>query len=278
MSKCCEKKVFKCEDMDGVGKIFVRTNATLKAEAPIRFKTDSGYVQETTFEKGVDISMDETAIKVDLSKYPTKEEVDKEINRNKEVIDSDISVAKDNIKEWVENKYPTKEDVDNDISLAKDWVSDNYTKKEDFNRELSGLNDYIQSGLNSVREETEKTYLKKSDATSGNIEYINETNFDVSTNDTNFKTANGLIISFKKYAEKALFSFEENGQRPAFNGIYAQAWTTFEITTGLLTGEINNTYLNGIVKTGENIYRITLIFANGTRTKFTISGTVEKIK
>lgn len=253
MSKCCEKKVFKCEDMDGVGKIFVRTNATLKAEAPIRFKTDSGYVQETTFEKGVDISMDETAIKVDLSKYPTKEEVDKEINRNKEVID-------------------------NDISLAKDWVSDNYTKKEDFNRELSGLNDYIQSGLNSVREETEKTYLKKSDATSGNIEYINETNFDVSTNDTNFKTANGLIISFKKYAEKALFSFEENGQRPAFNGIYAQAWTTFEITTGLLTGEINNTYLNGIVKTGENIYRITLIFANGTRTKFTISGTVEKIK
>ena len=144
MSKCCEKKIFKCEDMDGVGKIFVRNNATLKAEAPIRFKTDSGYVQETTFEKGVDISIDETAIKVDLSKYPKQEEVD-----------NDISLAKDSVK---------------------DWVRSNYLDKEDVNSEFSGVNEYIETSTASVKQETqdwakgiflqqseaEKTYLKKS--------------------------------------------------------------------------------------------------------------------
>lgn len=250
MSKCCEKKVFKCEDMDGVGKIFVRTNATIKAEAPIRFKTDSGYVQETTFEKGVYITIDETAIKVDLS------------------------------------KYPTKEDVDNDISLAKDWVSDNYTKKEDFNRELSGVNDYIQSGLNSVREETEKTYLKKSDATSGNIEYIDKTYFDVSSKDTYLDTANGLRISFKKYIEAAQFSFQENDgdSKHGFAGLYAHgtygsSGTKFEyISTMLNAAEIWYTYLNGIVTTSKGVYRVVLIFDNLGRTKFSITGTVEKVK
>lgn len=268
MSKCCEKKVFKCNDMDGVGKIFVRTNATIKAEAPIRFKTDSGYVQETTFEKGIDISIDEASIKVDLSKYPKQEEVD-----------NDISLAKDSVK---------------------DWIRDNYLDKEDVNREFSGVNEYIETSTASVKQETqdwvdgiflkqteaEKTYLKKSDATSGNIEYIDKTYFDVATSDTHLDTGNGLRISFKKYAEKAVFSFEENDdkQHSLLAGIYAHGTAasgfTFEIVQGLEGGEINNTYLNGILEAGKKgIYRILFIFeSSGTKTKFSIKGTVEKVK
>lgn len=268
MSKCCEKKVFKCEDMDGVGKIFVRTNAVLKAEAPIRFKTDSGYVQETTFEKSVDITIDEAAIKVDLSKYPTKEDVD-----------NDISLAKDNVKSWVENNYPTKEELSG---------------------ELSGVNEYIESGLTAVKQETqdwangiflkqteaEKTYLKKSESTSGNIEYINKTYFDVSASDTHLDTGNGLRISFKKYIESAQFSFQENDNdsKHGFSGLYGHgtygsSGTTFEyISTMLNAGEIWYTYLNGIVETSKGVYKVILIFDNLGRTKFSISGTVEKVK
>lgn len=304
MSKCCEKKVFKCEDMDGVGKIFVRNNAAIKAETPIRFKTDSGYAQETTFEKGVDISIDETAIKVDLSKYPKQEEVD-----------NDISLAKDNVKDWVKNNYRSKEDVDNDISLAKDWVDDNYTKKEDFNKELSSVNENIQSGLVSVKEETEnwvkdnyllttlfnneklklltkteaeQTYLKKSDATINSPEYINNIYFDVSTSNTYMDTVSGLRISFRKsYTDRATVRFGKNNGDSGFIGLYSHGnvgstGNTFEVLPTLTQDlETYHTYLNGIIKDGENFYRVMFIFGDGKTTgyaRFSISGIVEKIK
>lgn len=294
MSKCCEKKVFKCEDMDGVGKIFVRTNATIKAEAPIRFKNDSGYVQETTFEKGVDITFDESAIKVDLSDYPTKQQV---ANNLKEAIDgakSDVADAKEETKEW---------------------VKDNYTKKEDFNRELSGVNEYIQSGLSSVKEETEnwvkdnyllttsfnneklrllskseaeQVYLKKSDATINNPEYINNIYLDVTTTSTYLDTVSGLRILFKKsYTDRATVRFGLNGDDSGFIGLYSHGnvgstGNTFEVLPTLTQDlETYHTYLNGIVKDGKNFYRIMLIFSDGKTTgyaRFSISGVLEKIQ
>lgn len=174
---CCKKKVFKCQDMDGIGKIFVKKDTVISAEDPVRFKIGDKYYQETDFKQPFTIGIDLSKIKVDLSNFYTKKESDDKF--------AAISL--------LNSSYYNSQVIDNKFA-------DHYTKTETDNKfaTTNYLNssfypmEYIDTELRNfyTKGEADDKFALKSDTPIGT-----ETFYDVTIkNDNNVADIGGLKV------------------------------------------------------------------------------------
>lgn len=289
MSKCCEKKVFKCNDMDGVGKIFVRTNATIKAEAPIRFKTDSGYVQETTFEKGVDISINLDDIPIDLSNYVTKQDAENTYTKKSDANKLHDAITKETetfINGKLENYASVEWVRENYVSIV--YLDSNYLKNSDADRQYLQKVDYnVDKATFLTKTEAEKTYIKKGEISGNSSTVICERTYVDVVLGAQVVDINGLKISFERGATVVRINFHpKNVNSGSFTGlrVYTIPNTStqkIEVNKGLDILECFQGFLSGMVEQDGTLYSIKLTFDDGSNpisntTKISFYGSVTK--